>query len=300
MRVDEKTAAEDFAQLVLGVPASAVEGRRPPDPDAWVHSPAGVVGLEVTSAYDEDERRTLEHESDFLKELEREVASNTPPPRMRFLLNMQDDSDEVIHQATEETLSYPALARWLDGLIVQLYEDAAPQPIVALNQAGSQRRAKGLFPRKKDLQLLARELASYARSLRDDSFQALPFPGHPRLHLVTTARRTGLRQPEERSGWNLPSLTKKLTNPEKYSTSGLVAFHLLIHNHVPDFDRALRVWHAYWHHRDAILRHLTARAKDRSTPLFQDVFFLDYSDRLGGVEVYRIGDGNVVRVAGRV
>jgi hypothetical protein len=94
-------------------------------------------------------------------------------------------------------------------------------------------------------------------------------------------------------------LNAKLTDAEKYNREALSALYLLIHNYVSDFERALRVWHEYWHERDAIIRLLATRAASRTTPLFDDVFLLDYSHRLGGVEIYRIGDGEIVKVPAR-
>ena len=227
MREDEKRVAEDFAELVLGALRSAVEGRRDVlrDPDAWVRTPSGVVGLEMTSAFDEDERGTLEQESRFLKDLEREVAANAPPTSIQFRLVVQDDADEIIHRPARGMEAFPAMGRWLDGLFIELFTDREPQRLVVLNQRATLRPSRGLFPRGRELASLARELVAYAQSLESEHFQALPFPGQPRIQAMRSSASSplALRAARPRCSTTCSSSTIRTDSAEWRSTESETA-----------------------------------------------------------------------------
>lgn len=299
MRDDEKAVVADFAAFILEVPDAPMESRAPPEPDARVYLGDGTpVGVEVTSFFDTHERQAGYQESAFLVEVNEAMLAVDPPPELRFRLVMQEDGREVLHRPAPGMEQYPTLARWLDGVFIE----RAPHPpheTVVLNQRQSPRPPAGLFPRGQDVMALAKDLSEYSRHLIDSDFALTPVggPGHwPPTHHVETAKFETFRTLQQEDGWAHPSLDRKLTNSNKYLLDGLASAHLVIHNFVPISDIAFRLWHSYSHHREAILSHLAARAAARKVDCFEEVWFLDYSDIIGGVVAYRLGSGVAARV----
>jgi len=292
-RSDEEAVLKDYVEAIVGGQCQ-VEFARPPRPDAIVHIAAGSRGVEVTSLIDRAEIEASKQEEHFLENVNQLLTAAQPNFPYRVSLVMQDDRDQIVHQPAEGMDPYPLIAAWLDAIIIEpCPEEVTPK--VVLNQKRSGRPCRGLFPPDKHLNRFAEELLTYASAL-DPHTDFMRITGWPTIHHGVTAnmkeRRIPNCQPEEVS-----SLERKLTDLEKYDRAGLECLDLVIHNYRPDDLDMRAVWHPYWHNLPEILSHLAARVASRAPGIFDDVYFLDYSQCHGTKAIaYRIGNGSVVAI----
>jgi hypothetical protein len=203
---------------------------------------------------------------------------------------MQDDREHIVHAASEQVRQYAAIGKWLDGLMIERIPGGGETcPRVVLNQHSTSRPAKDLFAqRQREIRALAQELVDYTVALKDDEFFD-PFQGCggnsvPTHHVVTSV----VAQHRTTTKVNAVgvSLAKKLHELEKYETSGLDEMHLVVHNFVPICELSTRLWHEYYHYRNAILSDLASRATRDPSHVFSRFFFLDYSQHFGGCHLY--------------
>lgn len=292
-RSDEEAVLKDYVAAIIGAQCQ-VEFARPPRPDAIVHMAAGSSGVEVTSVIDRDEIEASKQEERFLEKVNHLITATQPQLPYRVRLVMQDDRDHILHKPAAGMDAYSLMAAWLDAVIIEPCPEET-KPKVVLNQKSTGRPSRGLFPPDKHLKRLTEELVAYARAL-DPQADFMRSKGWPTIHHGVTANMKERRIPDSQPV-EVSSLERKLTDLEKYDRTGLERLDLVIHNFRPDDLDMRAVWHPYWHYLPQILSRLAARVASRAPGIFDDVYFLDYSQCHGTKAfAYRIGNGSVVAI----
>ncbi len=283
----ELRVARELVAHLFEIPSTEVvaEKTHPPRPDAVVRVGDKVLGVEVGAVFDEALVEVDRHQEAFLRDVNEMARRLGLRGDVKVRLVMQDDKDIIIHKPSAQMSGYTVMPAWLDGVFVdKVHAVGLGCPSVVLNQHSSSRPARGLFPRGKDLEGLARELVRYANALDDGDFFS-PWHGRsgPTMHHVVTADQAGRKVPIRfRNKWSA-SIDAKLAG-KQYSATGLNGVYLALHNLVPTHQGQAPwsdgVWHDYWHNLNGYVATLRSAVSEQARNLYAGIYFLDYSSRL--------------------
>ena len=253
-------------------------------PDVHVSFNGKFFGIEVGTVVEQRALTSANQEKRFFESLNQAAINCEIREDVLVSLVMQDDKDTVVHKAAKGFEHFKHLPKYIEGIFVYPVATQPVQPII-LNQSSSSRTIQDLFPgNMKTIAGIAADIANYVSKLQDSDF--VKSEDLRTYHRAVTADMAGRKS---HSGGFKPipeSIVKKIIGIKDYRDSRFDAIIILLHNFIDPMNPGWRdAMHVYLHCLDQIIDDIRKIIR----PEFCDAaYFVDYSKRVGEVEVHEI------------